>query len=337
MNNNFYTLIPKTNNNISKTINIVNSPHDSGLKLIVKNKKKIINDTIYINTRPEYVKEYNDEILINLLIEEYTFNKKKKIILDNDLMNNYGINPAIRSYLIDSLIGLQDTFKFCDKTLFITLQIFDNYIGSIIASNDPNLKIKETDLDIIAVSCFLIASKMEESFIYHLTDYLTILSDKYNTNHIMNTEYNILKHYNFEAFEPNTLDFFEIFASLYNLDDNSKKKGIKMLLVILLNIDLAQMSSSVVAFSVLYLIMKKDFKTMMDKIDSLFYNLYKWSDWSQKNYSDKEKNETYSKYMKLISPLKHENEIKFISEMISYFIENLPKNEFVNIAKKIEK
>ena len=334
INNNFYTLVPK-NSNIN-TINIANSPHDSGLKIILKNKKKIANNTIYINTKPEYVKEYNDEILINLLIEEYTFKKKRKIILDNDLVNNYGINTAIRSYLIDSLLGLQDTFKFCDKTLFITLQIFDNYLGSVIASNDPKLKIEETDLDIIIVSCFLIASKMEESFIYHLTDYLTILSDKYNTNHIMNMEYNILKYYNFEAFEPNTLDFFEIFSSLYNLDDNLKKKGIKMLIAILLNIDLAQMNASVVAFSVFYLIMKKDFKTMMDKIDSLFYNLYKWSDFSQKNFSDKEKNETYSKYMKLISPLKKENEIKVVSEMISYFIENIPKDEFVNIAKKIE-
>ena len=178
---------------------------------------------------------------------------------------------------------------------------------------------------------------MEESFIYHLTDYLSILSDKYNTSHIMNMEYNILKYYNFEAFEPNTLDFFEIFSSLYNLDDISRQKGIKILLTILLNIDLSQMHASVISFSVFYLMIKKDFKTMMDKIDSLFYNLYKWSDWSQKNYSDKKKNETYSKYMKLISPLKNENEIKEISDMILYFVENIPKNEFINIAKKLEK
>ena len=337
INNNFYTIIPKTNNNNINTINLSNSPHDSGLKLIIKNKKKHINENIYINSKPEYVKEYNDEILINLLIEEFTFNKKKKVVLNSDIINSYGINPTIRSYLIDSLVGLQDTFKFCDKTLFITIQIFDNYLGSIIASNDPDVKIEETDLDIIIVSCFLIASKMEESFIYHLTDYLSILSDKYNTNHIMNMEYNILKYYNFEAFEPNTLDFFEIFSSLYNLDDISRQKGIKILLTILLNIDLSQMHASVISFSVFYLMIKKDFKTMMDKIDSLFYNLYKWSDWSQKNYSDKMKNETYSKYMKLISPLKNENEIKEISDMILYFVENIPKNEFINIAKKLEK
>ena len=177
---------------------------------------------------------------------------------------------------------------------------------------------------------------MEESFVYHLTDYLTILSENYKTEHLTNMEYNILKYYNFDAFSPNTLDFFEIFSSLYNIDDDTKKKGIIILIVVLLNIDLSQMPSSVVAFSVFYIIMKKDFNTMMNKIDNLFYNLYKWSDWNQKNFNDKEKNDTYIKYMKLISPLKKENDLKEISDMIIYFIENLPKNDFNNTIKKIE-
>ena len=357
-NNNYYTIIQKDNNN--NTPNSVNTTHGHGLKfLITKNKnlqceknkhknlnEKInndykdkhdnINDDIYINSKPEYINEYNEEILINLLLEEYIFNKKKKLILNTDILTNYGINPNIRSCLIDSLIGLQGTFQFCDKTLFITIQIFDNYISEIIALNTPNLKIEEADLDIIIVSCFLIASKMEESFIYHLSDYLSILSEKYNTDHLINMEYNILKYYNFEVFSPNTLDFLEIFSSLYNIDDDTRKKGIIILFIILLNIDLSQIPSSIISFTVLYLIMKKDFKTMMNKVDNLFYNLYKWSDWNQKNFNDKEKNETYSKYMKLISPLKNESELKEISDMIIYFVENIDKNEFINISKKME-
>lgn len=323
LNNNFYTLTAKDNNN------------NNAIKMKNMNGNKN-DESIYINSRPEYVKEYNDEILINLLIEEFIFNKRKKLILNSDILNNYGINPAIRSCLIDSLIGLQQTFKFCDKTLFITIQIFDNYIGEIISSSDRSLHVDETDLDIIIVACFLIASKMEESFIYHLTDYLTILSDKYTTEHLMNMEYNILKHYNFEVFEPNTLDFFEIFSSLCDLDDDSKKKGILILHIVLLNIDISQMTSSIVAFSVLYLMMKKNYIIINNKIDNLFYNLYKWSDWNKKNFGDKEKNETYSKYMKLISPFKKENNIKEIANMILYFVENLPKDEFSNIAKRIE-
>ena len=352
INNNFYTIVPKNkNNNINNnTFNLIHSPHDQGLKLIVKNKKfkgeKIINDkkpikditdNNYMNYKPEYVKEYTDEILINLLIEEYLFKKKKKLILNTDILNNYGINSIIRSCLIDSFVGLQETFQICDKTLFITIKLFDNYLSSIIAEKDTNEKIEDTDLDMIIVSCFLIASKMEESFIYHLTDYLSILSNKYNTNHLMNMEYNILKYYNFEIFEPNSLDFFEIFASLYNLDDKSKKKGINILFAILLNVDLSQMPSSLIAFSVIYIMVKKDFNLMMNKIDKLFYNLYKWSDWDKKNFNDKEKNENYSNYMKLIGPLKNENDIKEVSDMILYFVENIPKSEFINIIKKIEK
>ena len=342
INNNYYTIIPKNNNN---TLSLINSPQEHGLKLLLKNKKinieknAIVNNNKnneFINTNPKKVKEYTEEIFINLLIEENIFNKKKKIILNTDILNNYGINPVIRSCLIDSLIGLQDTFKFCDKTLFITIKIFDNYITSIISDKDPNYKIEDCDLDIIIVSCFLIASKMEESFIYHLTDYLSILSDKYNTTHLTNIEYNILKYYNFETFEPNTLDFFEIFSSLYELDEKTKKKGISLLYGILLNVDLSQIPSSNIAFSVLYLLLNKNFDMMMKKIDSLFYNLYKWSDWNEKNFKDKEKNETYSKYMKLIEPLKKEKDIKEISNMILFFKENIPKGEFINTIKKME-
>jgi hypothetical protein len=349
INNNYYTINTKNNNN---AFNLIKSPQEQGLKLLLKNKKiniedkntfikdnKCLNNKVieYINTNPEKVKEYTEEILINLLIEEYLFNKKKKLILNTDILNNYGINPIIRACLIDSLIGLQDTFKCCDKTIFITIKIFDNYISSIINDKDPNFKIEDSDLDIIIVSCFLIASKMEESFIYHLTDYLSILSDKYNTTNLTNIEYNILKYYNFENFEPNSLDFYEIFSSLYELDDKTKKKGISFLIGILLNVDLSQIPSSVIAFSILYLVYKKDFNMMMKKIDNLFYNLHKWSDWNAKNYKDKEKNEIYSKYMKLIEPLKKEKNIKEISDMILLFMENIPKSEFINTIKKIDK
>ena len=345
INNNYYTIIAKNNINTINAINLINSPQEKGLKIMLKNKNfkekinnnKIINNSIYINKNPEFVKEYTEEILINLLIEESLFDKKKKLILNSEILNNYGINPNIRSCLVDSLIGLQDTFKFCNKTLFITIKIFDNYLGSIISSDQINSRIEETDLDMVIVSCFLIASKMEESFIYHLTDYLSILSDKYTTKHLMTMEYNILKCFNFEAFEPNILDFFEIFSSFYELDDKLKKKGINILFAILLNIDLSEMPSSIIAFSVLYLLINKDFNIIMNRIDGLFYYIHKWSDWSQRNYNDKKKNEIYSKYMDLIAPLKKEKDIKDISDMILYFMENIPKTEFFNAAKKIEK
>ena len=345
VNNNYFTIITK-NNKESNIHNLFFSPQEQGLKIFVSNKKftgekkenknKLLNENIIINKNPEYVKEYTEEILINLLIEEFIFNKKKKLFLNTEILNNYGINPIIRSCLIDSLIGLQETFQFCNKTLFITVKIFDNYISSIIAEKDKKSKIEDSDLDMIIVSCFLIASKMEESFIYHLTDYLTILSDKYSTSDLMNMEYNILKYYNFVIFEPNSLDFFEIFASFYELDEKSKNRGIKILFAILLNVDLSQMPSSIIAFAVIYILMEKNFSKMINKIDSLFYNLYRWSDWNDKKYNDKQKNETYSKYMKIIGPLKNENDVKEISDMILYFIDNIPKNEFNNTIKKIE-
>ena len=58
---------------------------------------------------------------------------------------------------------------------------------------------------------------------------------------------------------------------------------------------------------------------------------------NQKNYKDKEKNEAYSKYMKLIGPLKKEKNIKEIAYMILLFEENIQSinstfNYFCNIT-----
>ena len=168
--NNHYNLITTKNTN-----NFANSPKEYSIKLFLKDKKekKIKKfDDNYINSKPELVKEYNSEILINLLIEEFIINKNENTSV---IFNIPSINPNIRSCLIDSLIGLQDTFKFHDKTFFITVQLFDNFISSNLSSTSPVVKINENNLDIIFAACFLIASKYEETFIYHLKIWNIIL------------------------------------------------------------------------------------------------------------------------------------------------------------------
>ena len=313
----------------NKVVNFTNSPKKQGIKLFLKTSETYNN---YINYKPEYVQEYNQEILLNLLMDEYCFEKDKKLTLSFEMLNNYGINPMVRSYLIDSLIGLQDTFKFHDKTLFITLNLFDNYIASIILSKNNHTIIKEAELDLIITSCFLIASKSEESFIYHLTDYLSILSSNYTVNDLITMEYNILKYFNFEAFSPNVLDFFEFFSVFYSLDKSLNKKGIIVLIIILSDLYLSQISSSFLAFSVICFLYNSNINlaNMFNKLDSIFDNLYCF------NNNNINKNNLYKKFLMLIKPLKNEMAIKNTGERIMNYLKNIKKGELSNISKKLE-
>ena len=311
----------------------MNSPKEQGIKLLLKTSGNFNN--YCNNNRPVFVQEYNQEILLNLLIDEYIYKKRRTLILNEESLTSYGINPTIRLYLIDSLIGLQDTFKFHDKTLFITVKIFDNYISSIIASKENKTKIKEKYLDLIFTACFLISSKSEESFIYHLSDYLSIISDKYSKNDLRDMEYSILKFFNFEAFSPNVLDFFEFFSVFYNIDDSLSKKGRIILYIILSDLYLSQLESSFLAFSVICLLCENNinYDEMFKKLDNIFDNLYKEKDYNDKNEN---RNNNFNKFMMLIKHLKNKTKIKIIIEKIFNCIQNFEKDRLFNIAKKVD-
>ena len=311
--------------------NFMHSPKEQGIKLLLKTSGTF--NSYYINNRPEFVKEYNQEILLNLLIDEYIYKKRRTLTLNYESLTSYGINPTIRLYLIDSLIGLQDTFKFHDKTIFISLQLFDNYISSIMSlKNDKNIIIKESELDLIFTACFLIASKSEESFIYHLTDYLSILSDKYKANDLETMEYNILKFFNFEAFCPNALDFFEFFSVFYNFDIKLNKRGTILLIIILSDLYLSQLNSSFLSFCVTVLLFKNNLniEEMINKLNNIFDNI------NENNNSYINKNKVYEKFMMLVKPLKNIKEIKDIGISILKCIKNIKRNDLSNISKKVD-
>ena len=310
--------------------NFMNSPKEQGIKLLLKTSGNFNN--YCNNNRPVFVQEYNQEILLNLLIDEFIYLKNKTLTLNYESLTNNGINPTIRLYLIDSLVGLQNTFKFHNKTLFITLQIFDNYISSILSLKNNNIIIKDSELDLIFTSCFLIASKSEESFIYHLTDYLSILSDKYKVKDLETMEYNILKYFNFEVFCPNALDFFEFFSVFFNLDIKLNKKGIILLIIILSDLSLSQLPFSFLAFCVVCFLLKNNLniEEMINKLNNIFDNI------NESNKSNINKNKVYEKFLMLIKPLKEIKRIKNTEESILKYVKNLNRKELNNISKKVE-
>ena len=249
-------------NNYEKYFNHINNNKKEEKEIIIeekisKNDKNISREkkNNYNNKDPKYLGEYLDEILCNLYLEEKSFFEIIKYQISSDILNDYGINPETRTCLIDSLIDLQKLFNFKERTLFITVQLFDKYISlSIIKETYP--KIKEENLDLILTSSLLIASKLEESLLYKLSDYLGILSEKYNINDIKTMENKIMNLINFEAVYPTILDFFEVFAEKGELNNDEKNLGLFLLNTVILDINLSQISGSVIAYAIINIIKK---------------------------------------------------------------------------------
>ena len=334
--NNIMKTIMNNNNNIHNRISMNNNL----FKCDEKNKEKnniikpillqsnvdsdIISDKSLLSSDkdPKYLNEYIDEILCNLFLEEKTSMEKIGYQISSDVLINYGINPETRTCLIDSLIDLQKIFNFNERTLFITLQIFDKYLVlSIINENAP--KIKEENLDIILTTALLIASKLEESVLYKLSDYLGILSDKYTIEDIKIMENKIMNAFDFSAISPTALDFFEVLAEKSKLNEEQNKKGLFLLNIILLDINISQIPGSVIAYAIVIIIQGEEYninkrKNLIKILNSLF----------------KKKNKNNNEYMDSLNLMNNVEKIDELCNLIQIYAEGILKTEYNHISIK---
>ena len=333
INNNIHYHQKKNNDNNMKTIFNHSNHNNNAIKenKIIKlnqklneqnnkNKKNNSENQLIINKDPKYLGEYLDEILCNLYLEEKKFMEKIGFQISSDILNNYGINPETRTCLIDSLIDLQKIFDFNERTLFITVQLFDRYIAlSVIKDIKP--KLKEENLDIILTSSLLIASKLEESVLYKLSDYLGILSEKYTLEDIKITENKIMNLLDFSAVSPTILDFFEVFAEKIQLTDDKKKRGLFLLNTILLDINLSQISGSVIAYAIIIILQDNNIDKCKNLIEIL--NLM------TKNYYKNKLENSES-----LCLMNNDEKMGELCHLIQIFAEGILKTEYNHVSEK---
>ena len=275
------------------------------------------------NSDPQYVEEYLDEILHNLFKEEKASIRELKFQMSSDFLNNYGINPETRTCLIDSLINLQKIFKFNERTLFITIQLFDKYIATTIIRDFKT--IKEENLDMILTASLLVASKLEESLIYKLKDYLGILPDNYTVNNLIEMEDELLGVIHFNIVSPTMLDFFEIFCTKLKLDKKVKNQGLYLLNNILLDINLSQISGSVIAYSVINIITKNNVGSLTEKINEM-------NDKDKEDESDIE--DENKRFFDAFFLLNNQEKINDLCDLIIVFSKGILRTEYINVFNK---
>ena len=140
-----------------------------------------------------------------------------------------------------------------------------------------------------------------------------------------------MKFFNFDIFLFIILDFFEFFAILFNFEEALIKKGTIILLAISCDLNLYQSHSSLVAFSLICLLITKndkhniDYNEIFSKLDSLYDNKFI------------NKSDISNDFLMLLKPLKNIEMIKIMEESILNLIKNIKKKDLINLAKKIKK
>ena len=266
-----------------------------------------------IKENPQYVYDYFYEILTNILIAENNYFENLDLSQLNLIINKNYLNPDSRKFFINSLINIQELLNFDERTLFLTTQIFDRYINNVLMKK--KIFIKEENLDIVIVTSLIIASKNEEIKLYSMSDYLNILPLKYNIHDLEKTEYEILSGLDFNLNIPSILDFYEIFSIENKLNKFQLAKGLFLLNFILLDSNLVQIPSSLLAYAIIYIVSGKNIQ--FNKINEEYMN-------------DKEK-----KVIKILSILKDRQMINNLCGYIRYLYKinknshyNAPFNKF---------
>ena len=149
---------------------------------------------------PQVNNEYLLEMYQNLIQEEKNIKS-----LFGYMKNQTDMNEKMRAMLIDWIIDVHFKFKLKADTLFLTVWLIDKYLSL--------KKVKRNKLQLIGVTCMLIACKYEEIYSPEVFDFVYITENSYEKKDIIELELEILILLDFNVTVPTSNSFYEIISS----------------------------------------------------------------------------------------------------------------------------
>ena len=192
-----------------------------------------------------YTGEYLNEIYSNLLYDEKEIKLKPKI---GYMKKQNDINEQMRAILIDWLIEVHYRFRLKSETLFQTVWIIDTYLSIY-----PIIRAR---LQLLGIASLLISCKSQEIYYPQLNELIDITDGAYIKDELIEMETHVLKVLNFNIVSPTSNDFYNIIAKAFNFDNRQYCLGKYFLESSLIDYQMIKYSSSVIAVSCAYIVMK---------------------------------------------------------------------------------
>ncbi|XP_068654607.1 putative cyclin-A3-1 isoform X2 [Aristolochia californica] len=128
------------------------------------------------------------------------------------------VTANMRGVLVDWLVDVVEEYKLVPDTLYLTVSYVDRYL-SIHAINRQKLQL-------LGVTCMLIASKYEEISAPHVEDFCHITDNTYAKEEVVQMETSVLKLLNFEMGNPTIKTFLRRFTMA--AQENSKSTNLQL-------------------------------------------------------------------------------------------------------------
>ena len=123
----------------------------------------------------------------------------------------HDINPVMRGILVDWLVEVAEEYKLSQENLFLSTNYVDRFLSVM-----PVLRGR---LQLVGVTCMLIASKYEEIFAPQVEDFVYITDSTYSAAEVLQMEVTVLNalHFNLTAVTPYC--FLKRLTSLLDFDE----------------------------------------------------------------------------------------------------------------------
>ncbi|XP_028408275.1 G2/mitotic-specific cyclin-A-like [Dendronephthya gigantea] len=127
------------------------------------------------------------------------------------------INKSMRAILVDWLVEVAEEYHLVPETLFLTVNYIDRFLSS-------NVIIDPSKLQLVGVSCMLIASKLEEIYPPEISEFVFITNSTYTGDEVRQMEHVILKSLVFDLAVPTALSFLERYEKSVMLPQRLSEK-----------------------------------------------------------------------------------------------------------------
>jgi len=153
--------------------------------------------------------EYQDDIYAELKRNELKYRPR------HDYMETVqkDINQTMRGILVDWLGEVAEEYKLQSQTLFLTVSYVDRLLSVV--------SVHRTKLQLIGITCMLLASKYEEIYPPSVDDFVYIADNTYTRNEVLRMETVLLNTLKFSLTTATTWEFTRRFCKLGGLDSKT--------------------------------------------------------------------------------------------------------------------
>lgn len=114
------------------------------------------------------------------------------------------ITPSMRGILIDWLVEVSEEYKLVPDTLYLTVNLIDRFLSQNY--------VEKQRLQLLGVTCMLIASKYEEIVAPRVEEFCLITDNTYSREEVLEMESEVLNFLHFQLSVPTTKTFLRRFV-----------------------------------------------------------------------------------------------------------------------------